>query len=90
MPSDGGVCIVHGSKDYDDFQSDDDGSHGNVCNENDDEALKNDVVGDEVHGALHEQNNDICKEFRKVSIREGPDCNNPQQSNENFDHVIAL
>jgi hypothetical protein len=63
MPTYEGVCTVHGSKDYDDVQSDDDENHGNVHNGNDDKVLNNDASGDEVHGAFHRQNNDICKEL---------------------------
>jgi hypothetical protein len=35
-----------------------------VRNGNDDEALNNDASSDEVHGALHGQNNNICKELQ--------------------------
>jgi hypothetical protein len=64
MPSDGGVRNDHGSEDYINVHSGDDGSNNNVQNGNDDESnnnvqngndeevLSNGAIGDEVHGAL--------------------------------------
>jgi hypothetical protein len=54
MPSDEGVHSIHGTEDFDDIWSGDDGSNKNVHNGNDDEALNNNASGDEVHGALYE------------------------------------
>ena len=89
-PNDEGVCNVHGSKDYDDFQSSNKESDSNERNGNDGEAFNNNGSGDEVHGALYGQNNEFSKEPQEVPVQEGAGCSIPRQFNENFNHVIAI
>jgi hypothetical protein len=60
-----------------------------VLNGNDDKALNNNANGDQIHGSLHGQNNNICKKLQQVPEREGAICNNPQQFNENSNYVTT-
>jgi hypothetical protein len=72
--SDKSVCSIHRLEDYDDVKSDDDKNHCNERNENDDKVLNNDANnagGDEVHGTLYGQTNDIRGKLRQVLIEEG-------------------
>ena len=62
IPNNKGVCSIHRLEDYDNVKSDNDRNHYNEHNENDDKVLNNDADnarGDEVHGALYGQTNDI-------------------------------
>jgi hypothetical protein len=97
MPSgDGGARDIQSSEDYDDVRSGDDGSDGNVQNENDDdcndnvqnrndeEAPNNVVVGGDVQAAFQGLQNDVPGQPEEVPIQQGPEINIPEGLNENL------
>lgn len=101
MPSDGGVCSIHGFEDYDDVCNSNDGrdnnvhngnddkNNGNIYNGNDHEASNNGTSSDQVRDVLQGQNNNVLKEPQEVLVQDREECNNLQQLNKNFNHVTA-